>query len=182
MSAAPLSAPADDPTTTSTHRVRPSRSTAAVMPAETTPRMLPPSSTIATRCGSRRAPGDESVRYRSRRTWTTGWIGSGIRAFSQVRPGPQAVAPPSGTRPAAGSELPPDGAQQLPARELRGHDPPDRQQRVAGIHRVRQLERRRDADAPQVDERLGGPPAERVREQAHRAADDPGELELGPAE
>ena len=48
-SAAAFKAPADEPTTRSKQRVSPSRSSAAVMPAETTPRIPPPSSTTATR-------------------------------------------------------------------------------------------------------------------------------------
>ena len=50
-SAAALSAPADEPKTMSKQRVSPSRSSAAVMPAETTPRMPPPSSTTAIAVG-----------------------------------------------------------------------------------------------------------------------------------
>src|SRR3954447_22323360 len=50
----------------------PSRSSAATMPADTTPRMPPPSSTSATRWLSERAPGTEPASARSRRIRATG--------------------------------------------------------------------------------------------------------------
>ena len=56
----PLIAPADEPTIRSNASLMPSRSSAATMPAETTPRIPPPSSASATRCGSSRAPGTEA--------------------------------------------------------------------------------------------------------------------------
>ena len=69
----PLIAPADEPTIRSKTSFMPSRSSAATMPAETTPRMPPPSSTSAARCGSWRAPGTEPASARSRRSRATGW-------------------------------------------------------------------------------------------------------------
>ena len=69
----PLIAPADEPTIRSKTSFMPSRSSAATMPAETTPRMPPPSSASATRCGSWRAPGTEPASARSRRSRATGW-------------------------------------------------------------------------------------------------------------
>ena len=77
-SAAPLIAPADAPTTRSKHGVSSSRSSAAVIPADTTPRIPPPSSTSATRCGSRRVPGCERASRRSRNTAATGCVRSAI--------------------------------------------------------------------------------------------------------
>jgi hypothetical protein len=71
-SAAPLIAPADEPTTRSKHGVSPSRSIVPAIAADTTPRIPPPSSTIATRCGSSRSPGCDPAAARSRSTSATG--------------------------------------------------------------------------------------------------------------
>ena len=88
-SAAPLIAPVDAPTTRSKQGVSPSRSSAALIPAETTPRMPPPSSTSATRWGSCRAPGRVPARRRSRSTAATGCVPPGIaRDRSEGWPAP----------------------------------------------------------------------------------------------
>ena len=67
-----MNAPAEAPWTSSKASRRPSCSIAAVIPAETTPRIPPPSMTRATRRPSVRAPGLEPSSRRRRMSATTG--------------------------------------------------------------------------------------------------------------
>ncbi len=71
-SAAPLRAPAEVPTTKSKQAVSPSRSIAAAIPAETTPRIPPPSSARAKRAPSERASVAPAAARRARSS-RTGW-------------------------------------------------------------------------------------------------------------
>ena len=97
-SAAPLIAPADAPRRGRSTAVSPSRSIAAVIAADTTPRIPPPSSTRATRWPSPRSPGPGPVRARSSRTCVTGCVAGWTAAAGALVVIAATVAPPTARR------------------------------------------------------------------------------------